>query len=99
MLGWLRLTFGNKITENQPLWSGSECVCTRVVAAALCDAVTVHLAEVSGVEADADRMQQHAAETSQSALWWYAEVARRMALQTRRRHVNHHTHSHLTDGT
>lgn len=54
---------------------------TRVVAAALADAVTVHLAEVSGVEADEGRMQQHAAQTSQTALRRHAEVARRMALQ------------------
>lgn len=55
--------------------------CTQVVAAALRDAVAVHLAEVSGVEANGSRMQQHAAQPSQSALWWHAEVASRVALQ------------------
>lgn len=58
------------------------CVCTQVIAAALCDAVAVHLAEVSGVETDAGRMQQHAAQTSQSALWRHAEVTRRVARDT-----------------
>ncbi len=57
------------------------CVCTQLLAAALSYAVAVHLAEVSGVEADAGRMQQHAVQTSQTALWWHAEVTRRMALQ------------------
>lgn len=60
------------------------CVYTKLVAAALRDAVAVHLAEVSGVEADAGRMQQHAAQTSQSALWWHAKVTRRVALQRQR---------------
>lgn len=59
-----------------------ECVCTQVVAAALGDAVAVHLAEVSGAEVDAGRMQQHAAQTSQSALWWNIKVTRCVALQT-----------------
>ena len=59
------------------------CVCTQLVAAALRDAVAVHLAEVSEVKADAGRMQQHAAQTSQSALWWHAEVTRCVALQRR----------------
>lgn len=59
-------------------------VCTQLVAVALGDAVTVHLAEVSGVEANAGRMQQHAAQTSQSALWRHAEVTRRVALRRQR---------------
>lgn len=57
---------------------------TQVVAGALGDAVAVHLAEVPGVEVDAGRVQQHAAQTSQGALWRHAEVTRRVALQRRK---------------
>lgn len=66
------------------------CVCvTQLMAAALGDAVAVHLAEVPGVEADAGRMQQHAAQASQSALWRHAEVTRGVALH--RRHPERHS--------
>lgn len=66
---------------------------TQLVAAALSNAVTVHLAEVSGVEADTGRMQQHAAQTSQSALCRHAEVTCCMALQAGKQHVTLHTPS------
>lgn len=58
------------------------CVSTQLVAAALGDAVHVHLAEVPGTEVDARRMQQHAAQSPQSALCWQASVARHVCLWT-----------------
>lgn len=75
------------VSASQRKWSGAVCVfvcvwvCTQLLAAALRDAVAVHFAEVPEVEADPVRMQRHAAQTSQSALWWYAKVTRRVALQ------------------
>lgn len=56
------------------------CVCTQIKAAALSDAVDVHLVEVPGVDADAGWMQQHAAQTTQSAFCRHIEEAGRVCL-------------------
>lgn len=64
------------------------CPHTQLLIAALRDPVTVHFAEVPGVEADNGGMQQHVAQTSQVAFWRDQAVTRRMALQVTQQLVN-----------